>query len=108
MSLKTQIISDLGFIINSSEFADTITIDGVEVDAVVVIDDLTAEFISDAKQGRVYVPVSSLPAQPTYRSEVIIDGETWYVFRDKNDRECYVSDGLYVLSITSQERAKVF
>jgi hypothetical protein len=108
MSFQSQRTSDIAAVLNVGEFAQTITIGGVSVAAIVQVNDLTPEFSADAFQGRVYVAVSSLSLPPVYRTPVVIDGVTWYVFKDRLDRDYYIEGDMYVISIYRGERPKVF
>ena len=108
MTLKSQILSDTATLLSVDEFASEITIGGVTVNAVVERNDMTPELGLDAHQARVYVAISSLPIRPSYRLPVVIDGETWYVFRDKQDRDCYIEGGMWVIPVYRNERPVAF
>jgi hypothetical protein len=108
VSLKSQIQSDVDALLSLDEFASEITIGGVTVKAIVEQNDTTPELDADAHQARVYVAISSLPSRPTYRLPVVIDGETWSVFRDKQDRCYYLQGGMYIIPIYRNERPRVF
>lgn len=108
MTLKSQILSDTASLLNVDEFATEVTIGGVTVNAVVEMNDTTPELGVDAYQARLYVAIASLPTRPSYRSPVVIDGVTWYVFRDKQDRDSYIEGGMWIIPIYRNERPGVF
>ena len=102
MTLKEVMTSDLSVFFNTDEFADSITIGGQTVDALV---DFNIDIFGlDAVKGEVMVPVASLSSPPSYRSAVVISGTTYYVYRDERNQVYRIEEGMYIFYIYNDER----
>ena len=106
MSFSTQLTTDLDVFLNTAEYAKSITYAGEAINAIVILDDLTPALGPDSFQGKIYVKVSDLSSVPSYQDTVVIDGETWTVFRDQDDAAYYISEGMYIINIIKAERPR--
>lgn len=85
MSFATALTQDLSTFFETEEFATTVTYDGSSVSAIIDYGDSgrNVEYNRDFKadRGTLYLKVSDV-AKPSYRDEVVISGDTWYVMRE--------------------------
>jgi len=107
VTLADEILTDMPVFTNTDEFGKTITIGGETVEATVILDDPTPNLDLDSRQGQVLVAVADLSSAPTYRTVIVIAGETWLIFRDNKDQAYQVADGMYIIPIYKDERVQL-
>lgn len=96
MSLKDQFAADIDNVfLNTMDFADTIILNGITLNAV-IDDDRLLELSSQAPgvyfgERMVYVKAADLPGKPAVNSRVKIDGDnaTYYVTRVTDNMGMY-------------------
>jgi len=108
MSFASQILVDLSVFFNADEFADSVTYNGAALSAVFIPDEENRmQLKADASQAYLIVKVSDLASAPAYRDVIVINGNTWYAFRDTKDR-AEIIDGVYMIPIIRGEKPRLF
>ncbi len=81
MTLRTQMATDLADVFDTDTFAETVTYAGSSVTGIVDYgEDQELDTDATATRATLYVRASEV-ADPTYRDEVVIGSDTWYVLR---------------------------
>ena len=102
MTLKSQQSSDLSIFFNTDDFAEIITYNGENIQA--IVDYGIGNLGENARTARIVIKQSDVE-DPAYRDTVVIGSSTWRVFRDPSNEVAIKGDGnVWELNLIRDER----